>query len=160
MLLYPLSVTRGLSSMSQSSGCSCAPLSVAGGSSPMSQVRRSLVGLASFRTTDPPCLLSDARTVKSRTFPNPCIRVHEQSPHLQWQLVKERFWGRKLRKLQSCSRPTKDSRSQICFKEKMRGKCYNCLGKGHFKASCRGPPKCWVCTRSGHISTSCPLKAY
>lgn len=55
------------------------------------------------------------------------------------------------------SRPWEVAR-RATFIDKMRGRCYNCLGRDHKIAHCRDPTKCWVCLHSGHTSSSCPQR--
>lgn len=71
--------------------------------------------------------------------------AQETSRHNQWQLVRGKHWWRKQRSRNFNSPWRQDSSGRQKFKELTRGKCYNCLARGHTKIVCRDPPKCWRC---------------
>jgi hypothetical protein len=43
------------------------------------------------------------------------------------------------------------------FMTKLKGRCFNCFAKDHFRHICREPTKCWRCNKTGHTSPSCSL---
>jgi hypothetical protein len=75
-----------------------------------------------------------------------------------WQLVRKRRWWRKERRIQCKAQPPRVSlRHSNKFKEKVQGRCFNCLACDHALAHCRDLPRCWCCNKSSHISSSYPL---
>jgi hypothetical protein len=74
--------------------------------------------------------------------------------------VKGEYWKWKGKSKSSYSTSTTQQPSRITFKLKTRGRCFNCLAKGHQVASCRDPPTCWKCKGSDHVSYRCSRKVF
>jgi hypothetical protein len=78
-----------------------------------------------------------------------------------WQVVRKRRWWRERKRDLAMKQPPPKSLQHINkFKQKMLGRCFNCLGRGHRLAQCRDPNRCWRCNGCGHISTHCSKKPF
>jgi hypothetical protein len=75
------------------------------------------------------------------------------------QLVRKLKWWRGERRRHSNSQPPavkhQSLKRQRKFREKMSGRCFNCLSTSHRRAQCRDPTVCWKYKRIGHISSRC-----
>jgi hypothetical protein len=96
---------------------------------------------------------------------DPQLNVHEvhRAPEKAygqpWQLVRRKRWWRREKEIHLKAQwPVMLQMRGRKFRERMAGKCYNCLAHGHRRAHCLDPVKCWFCKRSGHISSQCNLR--
>jgi hypothetical protein len=78
-----------------------------------------------------------------------------------WQVVRKKRWWRERKRGSAMKQPPPKSLQHINkFKQKMLGRCFNCLGCDHRLARCRDPKICWRCNGCGHISTHCSKKPF
>jgi hypothetical protein len=85
----------------------------------------------------------------------------EEATEQPWQLVRKRRWWRKeSTPFFNAPLPAVMQRQKEKFKDKMTGRCYNCLSTDHMRRQCRDPTKCWKCKKSDHISSRCSQYAH
>jgi hypothetical protein len=77
-----------------------------------------------------------------------------------WQVVRyKRRWRKERQALPKKLSLCNASQTGRVFKQRMHGRCFNCLSLDHRVDQCRDPRRCWFCKRSGHISSSCKSKS-
>jgi hypothetical protein len=117
--------------------------------SPSLPVSESLISLFEGRCTSYQQDISEEHAAQQKGYGNP------------WQLVRRKDGGEEKEDVTSGHDLMEGEQWRTNrFKEKLVGRCFNCLALDHKRAHCRDPVKCWKCKRLGHTSAGCVYKTF
>ncbi|KAM0858268.1 hypothetical protein ACQ4PT_047934 [Festuca glaucescens] len=82
----------------------------------------------------------------------------------KWQVVRPKFWWRKVNSSSSGARPAgrqqgNSWRGSAPESSRFKGLCFRCLSSFHFVRNCKGPVHCLVCKLPGHRARTCTARS-
>jgi hypothetical protein len=86
-----------------------------------------------------------------------------QDPQEDWQLVRPKFWWRKVnpsfpRALHADPRQRTSRGALASESDPFKGRCFRCLSAQHFVRDCKDAVHCLDCKKPGHRARDCPSK--